>query len=351
MSLTARVARVIIVFIMVGFCASCAPIYSPYLGTYVPIPIPMLVSWKIEEAHQRRASERRHRVYEAIKADDAVEFAKAWKACGEACDANREYKDYGVGGVDSLQMHTSIAEGAWKVLAYQLSIAPPEFRQRLLHTAGGFGWGGSKELVVALISSGAQADGIALANGVTYCRQEMVDVLLANGAEPRGSYTVKNPFNSSGESVSLSLLSIAAAAHCQAGIRESLIAHRADPNDVDPVLIGLQAAIGTDDARLYGELWGRCKGVDFCSWPGWRVPRTLSRGRSGEIGWVDEAISRGSWRIVSSQIGRMSDDMRDEILKFSIACYPNRPDLKSILNSYGAKSRDFLRECNRSLGG
>ncbi|KVO34896.1 hypothetical protein [Burkholderia ubonensis] len=311
----------------------------------LPVMLPLLLQM-YSGARQRIAEERStrmDRVREAIQHDDAAGYIAARNACGDTCLSR--------GQTEAGWINEAIDSRAWHVLAVQLQQTSPERRQRLLRMAGGGSYAGSAGLVETLLSNGASADGMALANAVYYCRAGMAQRLLERGAAPRGRYTGrdgsgswdryyddKQNFDDSNDP-RFSLLSLAAIMHCEPVISTLLLKHGADPNDIEPVLLRMRTAIDHDDPSAYEVAWHECAQLDYCTSLGWRLVPIGSgwKDSSPETAWVDEAIRAKAWRIVAMQVKRLSSHDRDTLLSAAPTYYAGKPKLVTLLQASGAK--------------
>jgi hypothetical protein len=326
-------------------CAACIPIPGP--GQVVFVSVSDMVTGEIKAARRQREYGLQTAVTQAIAHDSVEEYTTSWKACGTICDSS----EFGQSGsVYAPWIKAAIRGRAWHVVAYQLSQASPELKQRLLHMAGTRDYGGSKEFVTVLLDSGARPDGVALANAVSYCRAGMVELLLERGVAPQGKYTgdddnddrhdpgINDHHNDVGNE-KFSLLSLASIVHCDSDIREKLLAYGADPNDIDPVLQKMQAAIAIDNPVTYELAWRACSETTYCRSRGWNpAPLGIATWHTEpEAAWVDDAIMARAWRVVAVQLKRASQNDRDMLLSAAPAYYPERPELIALLRSSGAK--------------
>jgi hypothetical protein len=329
--------RAVLMGVASAMCTACIPVPAP--GRLVFVPVSDIAIGKIESTRNNRKDALREAVSQAIKQDSVEAYATSWKTCGTACNEDEFFTN---GSLSAPWIKTAIREHAWHVLSYQLSQAPSELKQRLLHIAGTRDNGGSRELVTALLDSGARPDGIALANAVKYCRTDMVELLLDREVAPQGRYTGdedNDQVNDAGIEP-FSLLSLAGVVHCGPDIREKLLAHGADPNDLDPVLREMQAAITTDNPAAYELAWRTCADTTYCLSPGWNpAPLGSASWRPApEAAWVDDAIMARAWRVVAVQLRDVSPGDRDMLLSAAPAYYPERPELIALLRASGAKS-------------
>jgi hypothetical protein len=169
-----------------------------------------------------------NRVITAIHDDNVEEYLAARTACGKKCDPDMTRNDE-----EQQFIELMVEVRAWPILAAQIQ-STPQVAQRLLHIAGNDysapddtqPYGGAPDLVNFLLDRGAKADGLALANAVVHCRTDMTQILLQNGADPRGEYPVPERFVFEGPEALIdppkSPLTFAAEQHCDPAISAML---------------------------------------------------------------------------------------------------------------------------------